>query len=74
MIAMPSSALISEPEGSDGAEDGKCASRPQLGTLPINNNNNIDFANTGNNNLMRMDFSTFMSQGSENCNPQMRLP
>lgn len=73
MIAMPSSALISEPEGSDGADDGMCASRPLVDTIPINNNTNIDIANNGNN-QMRMDFSTFMSQGAENCDPQMRLP
>lgn len=74
MTAMPSTALISEPEGTDGAEDGKCASRPLLGAISSNNsNNNIDTSNNGSN-LMRMDFSMFMGANAENCDPCMRLP
>lgn len=73
MTAAPSSALISELDSTDGAEDGKCASRPLLGALPTNNSQYMDM--NGSRNLMRMDFSMFMPQrDAENHDPCMRLP
>ena len=75
------SALISDQDVSDGAEDGKSASRPLLGALSANNNIfNMNNTRCNNDSGYLNCFSSPMSQQAdasmltENCNPFMQLP